>query len=98
MTSREPVENKGSKRRNNCTLECCLKWTSCICNNWTAGLTAARYLVYLEHNNWRRGCQLKERVPLGEHPFSASVTLAMAGLHGIVSPFDGNQEDWVEYA
>ena len=40
MTSREPVENKGSKRRNNCALECGPEWTSWICNNWTAGVTA----------------------------------------------------------
>ena len=41
MTSREPVENKGSKRRNNYALECGPEWTSWICNNWTAGVTAA---------------------------------------------------------
>ena len=40
MTSREPVENKGSKRRNNYALECGPEWTSWICNNWTAGVTA----------------------------------------------------------
>ncbi len=26
------------------------------------------------------------------------VPVARAGLHGVVSAFDGNQEDWVEYA
>ena len=40
MTSREPVENKGSKRRNIYAFECGPEWTSWICNNWTAGVTA----------------------------------------------------------
>ena len=34
--------------------------------------------------------------PDGAHPVAARV--ARAGLHGVVSVFDGNQEDWVEYA
>ena len=34
-----------------------------------------------------------------EHPGGAAVSAPVAsGLHGVVSPFDGNQEDWVEYA
>lgn len=27
-----------------------------------------------------------------------TVTVAVPGLHGTVSPFDGSQEDWIEYA
>ena len=27
-----------------------------------------------------------------------TVTVAVPGLHGTVSPFEGSQEDWVEYA
>ena len=51
MTSREPVENKGSKRRNNYALECGPEWTSWICNNWTAGVTAGdNYLSSLGVN------------------------------------------------
>ena len=45
MTSRESVENKGSKRRNNYALECGPEWNSWICNNWTAGVTAVASLV-----------------------------------------------------
>ena len=26
------------------------------------------------------------------------VTVSVPGLHGTVSPFDGSQEDWIEYA
>ena len=43
--AREPVENKGSKRRNNYALECGPEWTSWICNNWTAGVTAEYTII-----------------------------------------------------
>ena len=29
---------------------------------------------------------------------ATTVTVAVPGLHGTVSPFDGSQEDWIEYA
>ena len=44
MTEREPVENTGSTREKNCTLECSQIRTSWICDKWTAGLTAGNVL------------------------------------------------------
>ena len=29
---------------------------------------------------------------------TSTVTIAVPGLHGMVSPCDGSQEDWIEYA
>lgn len=37
MTDIEPVEDTGRKRQET---ECGHEWTSSICDNWTAGLTA----------------------------------------------------------
>ena len=40
MKRTRAVENKGCKQEVNFTLECGHVWTSWICNNWTACLTA----------------------------------------------------------
>ena len=34
----------------------------------------------------------------GSGATAAAPVAVPAGLHGVVSPYDGNQEEWVEYA